>query len=33
MKDFMTTKTSLAENNYDLIEKEIFFEQLELDGD
>jgi hypothetical protein len=29
----MTTKTSLAENNYDLIEKEIFFEQLELDGD
>jgi hypothetical protein len=33
MKDFITTKTSLVENNYDLIEKAIFFEQLELDGD
>jgi hypothetical protein len=29
----MTTKTSLAENNYDLIEKAIFSKQLELDGD
>jgi hypothetical protein len=24
MKDFMTTKTSLAENNYDLIEEALF---------
>ncbi len=33
MKDFMTIETSLAEDNYDLIEKACFFEQLELDGD
>jgi hypothetical protein len=33
MKDFMTIETSLAEDNYDLIEKTCFFEQLELDGD
>jgi hypothetical protein len=29
----MTTQTSLAENNSELSEKAIFFEQLELDGD
>ncbi len=33
MKDFVIIETSLAEDNYDLIEKTNFFEQLELDGD
>ncbi len=30
MKDFLIVETSLIEDNYDFIEKAIFFEQLEL---
>jgi hypothetical protein len=29
----MSVETSLTKENYDLIEKTNFFEQLELDGD
>jgi hypothetical protein len=32
-KIFITGETSLTEDNYDLIEKAEFFEQLELHGD
>jgi hypothetical protein len=31
LKDYMKTKCALVEENYDLIEEEFFFEQLEVD--
>jgi hypothetical protein len=33
LKIFMKVETSLTEDNYDLVEKADFFEQLELYGD
>jgi hypothetical protein len=33
LKDYMKVECALAEENYDLIEEAIFFQQLEVDDD